>query len=249
MLCRICKEDKPETHFSKYRTKKTGNKVYQRKECSTCLNQLSRHRLQNKKKDQPVVLKSQTEVLIDQLDIPKEQSNSEEGRVCTDCYEWKPMTEFHMNRQHNRNYYYKNCKPCYSKKQNKGRNSRDPFGSTYRPNPNEYYNDYQKEKTFELMEAMGWVFDEPAGVWNKKNIKENGVFLNVIPDIKKERKRTYHGNTPVVYNNIMKNIEQVLKYLKEGHPYSELETIYDCSHTTIRKAVHDYKYEQAKRTN
>lgn len=75
-------------------------------------------------------------------------------------------------------------------------------------------------------------------------MKENGKFLNVIPDKKIIRKRTYHGNKPVKHNRLMANMEQILKYREDGHTFDELEDIYGCSHTTIRKAVKEYYYEQ-----
>ena len=193
---------------------------------------------QEEELDQPEDLKSQPDIL-------------EDGMVCRDCYVWKPLTEFHQNRQHNRVYYYKNCKPCYSSKMNKAKNYKDPFGSIYRQKPGEYENDYQKEKVFELMIALGWEFNNDKQIWWKKGIKnEDGIFLKVIPDVKKVfRRKTSHGNTPVVYNNIMKNIEDILAYRNMGVPFTELEDIYGCSHTTIRKAVHDYNYEKKTRTH
>ena len=42
----------------------------------------------------------------------------------------------------------------------------------------------------------------------------------------------------------MANMEQILKYREDGHTFDELEDIYGCSHTTIRKAVKEYYYEQ-----
>ena len=94
------------------------------------------------------------------------------------------------------------------------------------------------------MNVLGWIFDEETGIWNKPGLKENGKFLNVIPDVKKPRRKTSHGNVPVVYNYLMENIQEILKYLSEGHPYTELETIYKCSHTTLRRAVKDFNYEK-----
>jgi hypothetical protein len=173
----------------------------------------------------------------------------EEYRVCKDCLVSKPLSQFHKNTQGNRNYYYKNCKPCYSIAQNKGKQDSDPFGRLYRPKPNEYYNEYQKEKTFEIMIALGWIFDEATNVWNKPGIKENGKFLNVIPDVKKPHKRKNWSNIPYVYNSLMKNIEQILQYRKDGVSFEDLQDIYQCSHTTIRKVVHDYQYEKTRRTS
>jgi hypothetical protein len=237
MICRLCGVEKTDEHFRKYKPTKGTDKIYQRKECSLCLNKLSSERRNNRKKVQPQVLKSQPGVLQKPIEIV-------ELRICKDCGVEKPITEFHHNRQNNRNYLFKNCKPCYAIAQNKGHQEKNPYGLRYRIKPNEYTNEYQKEQTFELMNAMGWIFDEPTGVWNKLGLKENGVFLNVIPDKIVTRKRTYHGNTPVKTNFLMENMEQILKYRDENMTFDDLETIYNCSHTTIRRAIYEYKFKK-----
>jgi uncharacterized protein (DUF433 family) len=237
MICRLCGVEKTDEHFRKYRHKKGTDKIYQRNECSLCLNKLSSERRRNRKINPPGVLKSQPEVLEKPIEIV-------ELRICKDCGIEKPITDYHRLQQNDRVWYYRNCKKCYLIAINKGKEEKNPLGLRYRINPNEYTNEYQKEQTFELMNVMGWVFDEPTGVWNKPGLKENGVFLNVIPDKIVIRKRTYHGNTPVKSNYLMENIEQILKYREENVTFDELETIYNCSHTTIRKAIYEYNFKK-----
>lgn len=248
-VCTKCNIDKPQ---DQYYVEERWGKLYYKKYCLDCFRKQSRDwKARNKLKKQQMIDIPQQEEIIQPVvpELKPDVLDDMEGKVCYDCGEWKPLSQFHKQTQKTKTYTYRNCKPCYSKKQNKGMLDRDPFTSLYRPKPNEYYNEYQKEKVFDVMKALGWIFDEATGVWNKPGLKENGIFLNVIPDKKIIRKKTYHGNTPVKHNRLMANMEQILKYREEGHTFEELEDIYGCSHTTIRRAVKEYKYEQSRRSN
>lgn len=240
MICRLCGVEKPDKHFRKYRRKKDGPKIYQRNECSSCLNKRNYERVKNKKKVKLNVPESKPEV----LQPPPPIENQEEGQICRDCGVWKPLSQYHLIKNDKWEYHYKNCKVCYNYKQNKGKEEQNPFGFRYRINPNEYINDYQRRTTFELMESMGWVFDEPTGTWNKQGIKENGKFIDLKPEVKVIVPRKKGIVRSPKSDILVKHVEQIIKYLEEGKSFDELETIYHCSHTTIRKVINEYNFKK-----
>lgn len=90
-------------------------------------------------------------------------------KQCVTCYEVKPPTEFYPSQQ------TRVCKVCqrqtnreryHDKLADNGGNNRIPT------NPNIYADKIQKQNTFELLQLLGYLFNEELGIWTKEGWKE-----------------------------------------------------------------------------
>ena len=82
------------------------------------------------------------------------------------------------------------CKKCYKEyyTNRKLKKLEQNGGATrVRNKPNHYEDEFQKKATFELLNSMGWKFNEQNQIWYKDGIKDsNGNWLNL-----KTFKKTY----------------------------------------------------------
>jgi hypothetical protein len=95
-----------------------------------------------------------------------------------------------------------------------------------------------------VMELLGWIFDERTGIWNKPGVKENGVFINIVPVVKKERKVRQTNMGRKIKSGVWNNTERIVKLIEEGYTYFDVADVFDCSHTTIRSVVTRYRNEK-----
>jgi uncharacterized protein (DUF433 family) len=93
------------------------------------------------------------------------------------------------------------------------------------------------------MEAFGWIFDEPTGIWNKPGVKENGLFINMVFENKPKRLSTSGGGRKIK-KGVWNNVDKIIKLMEEGHTYDDIADIFDCSHTLIRTVVTKYRNEK-----
>jgi hypothetical protein len=147
-------------NFASYVHIKTGN-LYTRHVCSECY---AKQRAEYKKSMKP--------------------------RTCTECNETKQVRDFPNYKSLGPNDKRHNiCKKCTSKleKQRNGYkyNKRELNGEPVLDKPNTYRTEQQRIDGFELMEALGFTFNEENGIWFKEGLKTpDGKFVGI-----QERKR------------------------------------------------------------
>ena len=162
-------------------------------------------------------------------------------RICTVCNIEKPVAFFYKNQK-------LRCKSCQNKiayqlEIENGNGTRWQV----KQNPNDYYNDAQRDELFELMLLLGWTFTD--GIWWKEKFgkEQDGKFNFPKERVAKSRKKrtdTYNrnGGTPKKFDlDIF--VPQMIEYRVEGMSYENIASIYGCSHTTIRRFIREY-YEK-----
>ena len=159
-MCSKCTMLKSIENFASYVHIKTGN-LYTRHVCSECY---AKQRAEYKKSMKP--------------------------RTCTECNETKQVRDFPNYKSLGPNDKRHNiCKKCTSKleKQRNGYkyNKRELNGEPVLDKPNTYRTEQQRIDGFELMEALGFTFNEENGIWFKEGLKTpDGKFVGI-----QERKR------------------------------------------------------------
>jgi hypothetical protein len=220
-VCNKCFIDKPQDEY--FRERK-GDKYYYKKYCLDCFRKQSRDWKARNRASQKI----KTDPNIKQ---------------CTDCKEYKNLEGFYLNTNGN---HIKRCKACHGllyKGWKEEKLANNGGSNSYYQQPNRYWDKEQKDQVFMVMNALGWIYDQPTGIWNKPNVKENGIFINMVLNNKPKRINTGNGGRKIktgVYNNI----DKIVKLIDEGHSYIDVADTFECSHTTIRKIVSDYRNEK-----
>ena len=226
MVCNKCKIEQPDVKFETY-YHSTRKKFYTRKICTPCMRiGYNKYKLRIKK-----------EKLL--LDL----KNNPDYKQCTECKEYKLLLEFYLSASRTA---VKMCKDCYVKHYNSKAQEKieDKGGSSsYYADPNKYFDEEQKKNVFMVMEALGWIFDEPTGIWNKPGIKENGVFINMVLENKPKRIYTPGGGRKIK-KGVWNNVDKIVKLIEEGYTYDDISDIFDCSHTLIRTVITQYRNEK-----
>lgn len=163
--------------------------------------------------------------------------------------EFKPLDGFYLNAYGN---HIKRCKACHVKmhrekveykfRENGGKDQ-------YFKECDRYTTKEQRDQIFMVMEALGWTYYKPSenniGVWWKKGIKElvdgNIVWPNIILTNKPKRKSPAIPHGRKIKSGVWNNVEKIVKLIEEGYTYNDVADTFDCSHTTIRTVVSNYK--------
>jgi hypothetical protein len=165
----------------------------------------------------------------------------DDWKQCCDCMVYQPLDNYYLNKNKN---HIKRCKECHGKMYREYKNQKliDTGGAdSYYKEPNKYWDEEQKKNVFMVMEALGWIFDEPTGIWNKPGIKENGVFINIISTDKPKRKRPSVPHGRKIKSGVWNNTDKIVKLIEEGYTYNDVADVFDCSHTTIRLVITKYR--------
>ena len=205
--CNKCTMLKSIENFSSYIHKKTGN-LYTRHICNTCF------RMQN-----------------------NEYKKSTRPRTCIECNETKPVSEFYnlksLGPKDKRHNICKVCTRAYEKtKQKKYRNKEDK-GEVVLNKPNTYISEQQKEDGFQLMEALGFTFNEENGKWFKDGFKNpDGTFVRLEEKKRLEKERR------------LKEIEELdvwskIRYLREqGYSVNQISNDIGVNSTAVFKFLY-----------
>ena len=221
-ICSKCNIDKP---IDQYSLDKQPNKVYRKKYCIDCFRKQARDwKAKNR--------------------ISKKIKEDQNYKQCSDCMEFKFLNEYYLSHAGSP---VKKCKVCYKKyhadkvqdkfRENGGKDQ-------YYKEPNRYTTQEQKDQVFMVMKALGWIYDESTGIWNKPGLKENGVFINIIPTDKPKRKSPAVPHGRKIKSGVWNNQDKIVKMIEEGYTYNDVADTFDCSHTLIRLVVSKYKDEQ-----
>jgi transposase len=225
-ICNKCKIDQPKDKFETY-YHSTRKKFYTRKICTPCM-RIGYNKYKFKVKQEKLLIDIQ---------------NNPDYKQCCNCMEYKLLPEFYISATKKA---VKMCKPCYVKHyKEKAQQKMEENGGrdNYYKEPNRYTSTEQKKQVFLVMEALGWIFDESTGIWNKLGIKENGVFINMVLENKPKRIYPSRGGRKIK-SGVWNNTDKIIKLVEEGHTYDDIADIFDCSHTLIRTVVTQYRNEK-----
>jgi len=179
MICNCCSIDKEEKYFQTY-WHSSQNKYRTRKECTECLYKKRKENKLNRISTpteivQPVVPESQSDpipnIIIEQEDTSADFS-TEEMYLCKVCMEEKPIYDYYL---HKGKLVELVCKVCELEKNRAARQEylKENCGSEFVwSEVNKYADEYQKECTFNLMQQLGYLYDEETGIWTKPGWKE-----------------------------------------------------------------------------
>lgn len=210
MRCNVCEQDKELKQFQTY-WHSTQNKMRTRKQCTECLYQL---RLKKKNPD-------------------KFYQNNPNYHKCNTCAEWKTISNYYQTSEGK--IYSNRCRPCTKKFDDEKRDRKlinNCGGEKVPPKPNVYTDKYQKQCTYEMMEILGYTFDEPTGIWVKagyKEIRDGKPFFPTIKSIRISRKMS-----PTKFDKILMLREQ-------GYSYEKIAEELDMSDTTVYKYLKKWK--------
>ena len=205
--CSVCEIEKDESKFQTY-WHSTQNAMRIRKQCTECFYKI---RLKKKNPD-------------------KYYEQDPNYRKCRICAEWKTMDNYYIQDKKKNQRYHK-CKKCQnSQDREKNRSEREIYlaescGSERIPiKPNTYADQYQKACAFNILEVLGYTFDEPSGIWIKPGFKEVVNGRAYFPMLIKKRaeygsissKRPPKKMTRDIYDKIFILRDQGLSYREIG---------------------------------
>lgn len=238
-VCTKCFIDKPQEDY--YKEIRWG-KTYFKKYCYECFKAQSRawkERNKERPRKEKIVQPKPPElkpVVFEPLPDTKQ---------CTICGEWKDkLKDFYKTSTKNAS---SKCRKCYLEhdaiKRNKFRTKEleENGGSKLvRQNPNEYVDEYQRNGVFEILNAMGWVFNEATCIWNKPGVKENGEFLR-LKEKPSRKKRNIISKIPKRTSILGKSVEAMYQLKMSGKDYYEIAFEYGCSHMSVRSLIKKYE--------
>lgn len=241
--CSKCGIEKELDQYEKY-WHSTQNTHRIRGYCKPCFRQQQKQvkqRLKEQKIIQPVEDLTPPVPIVD-------YTGNKDYRLCPDCKEWKYRDQYYVNRHNKKGEerIWGRCKPCqkiYDK--NKAHQEMLEKGGPERiyQTPNKYSNDYQRDRTFEIMKAIGWNFNEEKGIWWKDGIKtSDGLFIN-IPDSREHRKlnKKLGKYDNVVRHEARKHSDEIYQLRQEGYTLDVIAIKFNTSSPTIRKIIDLYE--------
>jgi hypothetical protein len=219
--CSKCNVEKTESNYYTY-WHSTQQKMRIRKVCNTCFN------AQKKKNRESIVVEKIVQPVTPEPPTI-DYSNDSNYNQCIKCNKWLELNKFYCKKGKP---YNNICKVCHKiqEREKSMQYKIDNCGAGKVPiKPNKYFNEIQKQSTFDLMLAMGYLYDIPTGIWYKPGIKEiyNGkpIFLNI-----KKAKSLRRKVTPEVTTVICELIDK-------GLSAPQIAIKLELSITTIRKVM------------
>jgi hypothetical protein len=154
-------------------------------------------------------------------------------KLCKTCNEYKLKSEFYTTNRGvgKKLYYHGNCIICTRKNESlKYRKEIEEQGgnSMVYNAPNRYKDEIQRKNTFNVLETLGYKFDEETGIWTKKGWKE---ILNGKPHFLYLRKNRKYSNTKPT----PEEIEYIISLRKQGFKYNQIQMKTNYSKATIGK--------------
>jgi hypothetical protein len=158
--------------------------------------------------------------------------NNPNYHKCNTCKDWKEVKDFYTS---NDKIYSHRCRVCTKELEDKKRieHLEQSCGSEkIKSKPNEYTDKYQKECTFNLMQLLGYTYDEPTGIWVKEGLKEIKNGKAYFPTIVK----------PKVFGQKVTQsmIDEMIRLRKLGYGYYKISEKMEISDTTVFKYLKRY---------
>lgn len=130
------------------------------------------------------------------------------------------------------------CRNCYSNLY-KRKNIKPPRSEEkVKETPNLYWNELQRQDTFELMTLLGWKFNEENKKWWKEGLKDSdGVFIS----LRKKARRKMQPNKRRLFSN--EQIKQIFDMDKRGLSQQKIALRMNTSQATIGNYLRRYDYD------
>ena len=215
MICSKCNVEKDETNYQKY-FHSTQNKWRVRKECTECL-----YKTRLKRKNPELYYQSNPDY-----------------KKCNVCQEWKTLDQYYFHKR-TTNTKFGECAECHREKDRRERiEYLENNGGADRilQTPNEYMDEYQKKQTFFVMELLGYIYNEEAGVWTKPGIKELIDGEIVFPKVKKVKKISRY-DVKITYQMV----EEFVRLKERGWNSEKIGDKFGVSDTTVFKYIKKWK--------
>jgi hypothetical protein len=215
IICSKCNIEKEDNNFQTY-WHSTQKKHFTRKTCTEChYKQRNERRRLQRKESKLIEVSTPTEIIQPEvteleIEVSYDYSNDPNYKLCRTCNEYKLIeTEYYMHNIKSKNVYM-DCRTCHLEKDRQRRLElvKETGGSLrHYEEPDRYYDEYQKEATFEIMYALGWTYND-NGVWSKEGIKdkENNWF-----GLKKPKRKIKKSNGTYLYFTD----EQILEFKRQ----------------------------------
>lgn len=215
MTCSKCGVEKDESNYQRY-FHSTQNKWRVRKECTECY-----YKTRLKRKNPDLYYQSNPNY-----------------KKCITCKEWKNLEEYYFH-QKAKGIRFNDCIECHRKKDRREREEylENNCGSNQiLSTPNEYFDKHQKGCVFNLMELLGYIYNEDSGVWTKPGVKEiidgNIVFFKL-----KKTKKIGVYKTKINQTTL----KMIIDYKQRGWNNQKIASKLDISDTTVYKYYKEWK--------
>ena len=234
--CSKCDIEKPDDQYATY-FHSTQNKWRTRKVCKPCFNQ------QKRKGGLTTIMKEITQPVTPEPPTI-DYSTNHSYYLCIDCNEYKLLsTDFYLHKGGNP--VTKRCKECQRTldRQIADERRKENGGSLMIPQLcNVYFDNYQRENTFELMRLLGYLYDEETGIWHKPGWKEIVDGKPVFVVIKEKNKFRTKNCRPKVSNEEL--IRTVVELRNRKQTYDQISRKLSISTATIRKCLLEYEQDR-----
>ena len=237
-ICSKCEIDKEVDNFYTY-FHSTRKKQYTRRICNDCF-----RKGQKKQVNIKLIQLPQQETIVEPVVLELEPGYKQ----CHTCNEVKPISEYYNSHYKNP---IRNCKTCYKKyHRDKVEQQMEDKGGvdTYKSNPNEYTNETQREQVFMVMEVCGWTYND-NGVWSKPGIKTKDNVWECFEESTKLKRKGSPNSGRKIKKGVWNCVDDIVKRIESGERYSDIADIYECSHTTLRTIISNYRNGIKERTD
>ena len=229
MICTKCNIDKPIDQYGTY-FHSTQQKTRTRKYCKDC------YKEQKRKYRESINLKEIVQPVTPEPPTIDYSTNPDYLK-CIVCEEWKVIKEDYYLAKGGRPI-YKRCKECQKEmdRQRTSNKLKDNGGSLMiGQKPGVFFDEYQRQNTFELMTLFGYLYDEETGIWYKHGVKEivdgKPVFLKV--------KKRLHGTPKKITKEI---VNQIIELKRNNYTYASIARKLKISETSVQRYLHIYGY-------
>lgn len=209
-ICRKCNYDLPRDNFATY-YHSTQQKYRTRRVCIKCFNsQKAEYTAKKRKLLMEAITPEPTPTVTPSIEM----------KYCRYCDTMRPITNYYKQTLHK-------CKTCISAEdkifyveRRKAKGGSEKVLSK----PNQYRDEFQRQQTFMVLEALGYTFNEENGIWYKLPWKtETGEFPQIVTTRYKYQKPTN------------KKKKFVFEQIDKGIPIKEIATAIEVNINTIYK--------------
>lgn len=250
MICTKCNLDKEENQYESYFHKPQG-KWRTRKYCKSCFKEqkrLYKQSIKTKKIMEPVSVIKEPVVIIPQpIEEVNPLSNNPDYRLCRTCQEYVHKDGYYHYKTRGVIYKeYLDCRKCCNKKESTRRQQerqeeRENSGGSdrIRNEVGMYEDEYQKEQTYLVMEALGYTYNEECGHFLKPGVKE---YVDGQLMFYKVNSKKFPSGQKIDYNR--PEWKEIYNLYKTGKfTLKQISKKYNVSPPTISKFVNRMKNE------
>jgi hypothetical protein len=231
--CNKCDVLKPSTDYYTY-YHSTQKKHRTRNICNSCM-YLQKKKYIQSIKEEKIIQPDPVKIVFTPTPTVNPLSTNPDFRLCRTCQEYVHYDGYYKHKSKSR-LAYLDCRKCCNRieldKRKKERQEHlENNGGSERVGKKVgmWQDKYQKEQTYEVMEALGYKYDEVSGHFLKPGVKEwiNGkLFFPMIG-----KKKYMHIKRIDYTNDIWDKVYQ--DYLTGNYTFKYLSDKYDFSDTTI----------------